>query len=219
MGDRWGLAISLESLGHISMEQGNYPEAKRHLEESLAIFREFGSTARVSDLLNRLGEVARCQNDYDRAQGFYLESLPIMQKSGLSWVGICQNLGYVSLYQGDDIQAAARFKESLALSKEGNNILNSVFCLAGFAAIAAVRGQAEGAACLYGAVAAQLEGLQVGKAIPMIDLPDRLEFERYQARCRAQLEQEEYEAAWEQGRKMELDRAIEFALRTLGLSE
>jgi predicted ATPase/DNA-binding SARP family transcriptional activator len=216
-GDRWGLAISLESLGLISMEQGHYPEANRHLEESLAIFREFGSTARVGNVLNSLGEVARCENDYARAQGFYLECLSNFQKSGLSWVGICQNLGYLALYQGDDLQAAARFKESLALSKKGDRKLETVFCLAGFAAVAAARGQAEAAACLYGAVAAQLEGLQVGRATPWIALADRLEFERYQARCRDQLGQEDYEAAWEQGRKLELDQALELAFQTLGL--
>jgi predicted ATPase/DNA-binding SARP family transcriptional activator len=219
-GDRWGLAISLNDLGLISIEQGNYLAANRHLEESLEIFREFGSTAWVGGVLNNLGETARCLNDYDRAQGFYLECLSSDQKSGISnYGGICLNLGYVALYQGDDAEAVARFKEALTLSKEADNKLDTVLCLAGLAAAAAARGQAEGATRLYGAVAAQLEELQVGQATSMIFLSDRLEFERYQGRCRAQLEQEEYEAAWEQGRKMELDQAIGFAFRALGLRE
>jgi hypothetical protein len=67
-------------------------------------------------------------------------------------------------------------------------------------------------------VATQIERLQVERetARSLIDPADCLEFERYQARCRAQLEQQEFEATWEQGRKLELDQAIELALQEVG---
>ena len=220
-GDRWGLAILLQGLGDVSLLQGDYSAASKYLQESLEILRDFGSVGWAAHTLNDLGEVARCLNEYDRAQEFYLESLSIYQQYGFGSAYLAQvakNLAYVALYQGDKIQAVSRFKEALKLSQELESKYLSILCLAGFAAVAADRGKAEVAICLYGTVAFQIEGLQAARklVLPMIDPADRLEFERYQATCRARLDEDATALAWEEGRKMDLDQAIELALQKAG---
>ena len=46
----------------------------------------------------------------------------------------------------------------------------------------------------------------------MIDPVDRREFERYQAMCRSELGEAAYQAAWAEGREMNLDQALVEAL-------
>ena len=51
---------------------------------------------------------------------------------------------------------------------------------------------------------------------PLFEDPDQVEFDRYMAICRAQLDEVSFNAAWERGRTMGLDEAIELALQIVG---
>ena len=175
-------------------------------------------------MLNNLGELARCMNEYDQAQSYYLESLLMRQRSGsppsaLSFVTM--NLGYVYLYQREDVIAVSHFKETLRLFDAGTSKTKSeqnIYSLAGLAAVLAYRGEAEAATCAYGTVVSEFKKLQIEYQInrPLFEDPDQVEFDRYMAICRAQLDEVSFNAAWERGRTMGLDEAIELALQIVG---
>ena len=190
--------------------------------ESLAIHREFNALSWIASVLNALGELALWLNEYDRAEAFYLECRRMGQKSGFAADPFPEpfTCAYVALHQGDDLLAATRFKESLKFAQAEDQITQFdkvLICLSGFAAVMAYRGEAEAAACAYGTFAAELERLQAEpEIVKHVDRADRLEIERYQALCRAQLDEEAFAAAWERGRTMELDQAIEQALQVVG---
>ena len=58
-----GLALALNNLGPLLLNEGNYAAARSHYEESGAIRREIGDKRGVAVSLSNLGLAARCQGE------------------------------------------------------------------------------------------------------------------------------------------------------------
>ena len=224
-GERWGLAYPLWVLGNIAMEEGDDRAASQHIQACLAIFQDFNSIGWVGRMLHTLGELARCMNEYDQALAYYQESLAMYQQCGFGsyWFSmVTQGLGYVAIAHADNQLAASRFKEALKMveaSDPTTQSMHSLYCLAGFAAVVACRGEAESAACAFGTVAAQMERIQaerISGGEQLSNRADLLEFDRYQALCRAQLDEGVFAAAWAWGQNMEMDQAVDLILEVVG---
>ncbi len=61
---------------------------------------------------------------------------------------------------------------------------------------------------LFGAA----QGLRESAGMPLLDLEAREDFEHPKASARSEVEEEAWERAWEEGRTMDLDEAISYAL-------
>lgn len=75
LGDRFGEAITLGTLGRAYLLQARFAEAADAFSQDLTIARELGDERGVGIMLNSLGEVALCQDDRAGAAGYYRESL------------------------------------------------------------------------------------------------------------------------------------------------
>jgi predicted ATPase/Tfp pilus assembly protein PilF len=120
VGDKGGIAASLNSLGQFAHSQGNYAHATARYTKSLVLFRELGNKGGIASSLTNLGIVARQQGDDARATALHEESLALKRELGHK-VGIADsliNLGIVALQQRDYARATARFEESLALAQQ-----------------------------------------------------------------------------------------------------
>ncbi|NER80558.1 MAG: tetratricopeptide repeat protein [Leptolyngbya sp. SIO1D8] len=113
-------AASLSNLAEISTERGQYPEALRLLEESLALAEEQGDRAQQAIVLNNLGGVYNGQGNYLQAQHHYQQALEIVKTLGLRREESIAlgNLGTVSQSLGEIPQALTLLEESLALARE-----------------------------------------------------------------------------------------------------
>ena len=128
-----------------------------------------------------------------------------------------RGLAYVALQRGQVERAAALGLESLLIHRERRDAWGLAASLAVSAALAVVRGQAERAARLYGAAAAQLATTArlAGNVHGRHRYPhDQAEQERYIAILHTQLDEATFNAAWEAGRTLTLEQAIELALET-----
>jgi predicted ATPase len=120
LGDKQGIAGSLNDLGNVAYWQGDYGRALALHEQSLALKRELGDRSDIAISLNNLGLAAYRQGDYDRAAALYEESLALKRALG-NTRGIAvslHNLGAVASSQADYARAAALHEESLALTRE-----------------------------------------------------------------------------------------------------
>jgi tetratricopeptide (TPR) repeat protein len=220
-GDRCGVAISLAVLGRFKVAQGLYLEGQRYHEEALEVFREYGAKVFACLDLNGLGEAARGLDEYEEAEAAYRESLSMCQEMGAGSSRLFVphiNLGYTVLYRGDYEQAASFFGQALEVGKEMGRKEMLVGCLAGFAAVAAAQGKAETAARLFSSWMAQEQGLlREGETFNLEKLEpvDRKEIGYYLAICRAQLGAAGFDAAWNAGRGLSLEQAIEEALEAV----
>jgi non-specific serine/threonine protein kinase len=118
------------------------------------------------------------------------------------------NLGYTALALNDDHRAEGVFAEALRIARGLRDQMGICAMLVGMAAVAVARGEAERAARLFGAGdEARRAGGYVRERV------DEAAIQHYLAASRAALDEEVFRKAWEQGRAMLLEEAIEFALK------
>ncbi len=120
LGDKLGIALSLNALGILARNRGDYGRAISLLDESLTLCRELGHKWAIGETLNILGLTVRRQGDFSRAKALSEESLALFRKIGDKW-GLAKSLGQlgvVARYQGEYERARALHEESLALRRE-----------------------------------------------------------------------------------------------------
>ncbi|MGE5138216.1 MAG: hypothetical protein ACM3JD_02035, partial [Rudaea sp.] len=114
----------------------------------------------------------------------------------------------VEHHRGEAAKALALFKEALGLQYEMNNQAGVAECLAGIAAVLAVRGDPRHSALLLGAAEALRE------PVDAVQWPaNRLEYNSTMEHLRQSLEPGALAAACEEGRQMTLEQAAARARR------
>jgi serine/threonine-protein kinase PknK len=136
----------------------------------------------------------------------------IMQSTAPTWAIARRmtSLGEVLLAQGDAARASAWFVESLTLCLDSRDKVDISMALVGLAGVARSQGRLERAARLLGA--AETLSDTSGAYRSLADTGNFL-VERTTAAVRAQLDEATCAAAWDAGRAMTLEAAIEEALR------
>jgi class 3 adenylate cyclase len=71
LGDRYGEAITLGTLGRVALLQANYEDAADYFARDLAIALELGDTRGQGIMLNSLGEVALLRNQIEVADNYF----------------------------------------------------------------------------------------------------------------------------------------------------
>jgi len=218
IGDRWGLAYALFSLG-AAVRRDDPAAACPILEESVALFREVGDWNQLAQTLAQLGIVARQEGDHMWAAALLEESLALGREVGDKGniLRALQRLGDVVLNQGDSERALALYQESLALARLLEEKEGIALCLVGVGGVASAVRQAERSARLLSAAETLLDTIGLSLAA----WPEmRADYDRYVAAARAQLDAATFAAAWAEGRALPLEQAIAeaLALRVDGVS-
>ncbi len=210
LGDRSGIAASLNNLGSVVHNQGDYPAARALHEEGLAIRRELGDRSGIASALNNLGNVAVNQGDYPGAMALYEESLAICRELGNQF-GIAaslENLGNVALDQGDYSAARALLEECLAIRRELGDRSGIPSSLEGLAAVVASLRDSLRAARIWGAT--ERSRAEIGKPLTP---SERSRYDRWVVAARsASGDGTAFDSARQEGRSLTLDQAIDLAL-------
>ena len=212
-GDTWRIGQALHGLGYVLLNQGGVERAEQLFAEGLRLYRAVEDKGAIADSLTFAGSVALQRGDLSRAQALCAEGMllhrEIGNKHGLAWA--LRLLGSVMQEQGDYDQAETYDCESLRVRYELRDEHGSAWSLEGLAEVACARRQPERAARLWG----QAEALREAVGVPMP--PDEpVLYERSVAAARAQTSSELFAAAWTEGRRMALDAAVTYALRSKG---
>jgi predicted ATPase/class 3 adenylate cyclase len=203
------LGDALEVLGFVALGREEYERADAAGAEALALHRARSDARGISSSLTILGAVAEHRGDHAQASALHEESLAVRRAHGDRW-GIQSSLrilGGLAARRGDYAQAVALYTGSLALARELKNTWGLAACLEGLAGLSEAMGQPERAARLFGIASA----LRAPTHVPPLPL-DRASYERTVARVRATLEEDIFSTAWEEGRRMTLEQAVEYAL-------
>jgi predicted ATPase/class 3 adenylate cyclase len=240
LGDRWGIAFSLNVLGIVAFERGDYAEARSMYEMSLSIRRELDDKWGIASSLNCLGTIVQEEGDYAAARPLYEESLAICRELGDKWAMTVplNNLGAINQLHGDYDAARTAYEECLSFSRELKDMPGIAYALAGLGEVAVGCASGVGSTDSAGqdgietsdaagekratGIAARLsEGARLlGAAEVLLESTgtmmwseDRRLYETAVARARTQLGEEEFEKAWAEGRAMGMDETIRDALR------
>jgi predicted ATPase/class 3 adenylate cyclase len=207
--DRRGIAYALMSLGNVELVQGDTLAARRLYEECLQRNRELGDERGIAKVLLNLGNVVQTQGDLPAARMLYEECLRLVRELG-DKRGIADaliNMSHLVALQGDNATAQTQLRECLRLVRElgdKHGSANALELLAGTFEAEAVGSQVPR---LWGAIAALRQG--IGAPPPR---SDPALYERHVAKVRAELGEDAFAAAWEEGHAMTWEQAVAVAL-------
>lgn len=209
LGDRGRVATSLGNLANVALDQGDFDAARALYDECLAIMRELGNRAYVATTLDGLGRVAFFQGDYSTARSLCAESLALMRElqHGSGIADSLFSLGNVACEQRDLSAGRQMFEEALAIRRERGDQRGMIGSLAGLATVFAADGDILRAARLWGAV----EQRRAAIGVPLSQ-NERPRYERCVTAARTAASDASFESAWQEGRAMTLEQAVELAL-------
>ena len=147
-----GIAWSLTNLAIMPMELGRPEEAAPMLEEAEALHRQAGRVAAIRRVLHLRGQQRAAVGDIEGGLRLLRESAALSRAAGdvFSDVSTTHSIGDLELEAGELDAAAEAYEDGLRKAWETGTDRLVCYCLAGLAAVAAVRGDAERAARLWG---------------------------------------------------------------------
>jgi len=211
LGDRDGEAIGLQHLGEIDRELADHEGACRHIEESLAIARTIMHGELESECERMSGEVAIEEGDFPTARAKFTRALEVSSGVGdkrgeatALWL-----LGKTDVFQGDTDSARTRLRGALLVFHAFEMRAELLGCLEDIARLERSVGSVEEAVRHYAAVTVARERLGLAWS-PRDEQRLRAEL----AAMRQAVGDGEFEAAWADGQRREVEEAIRRALNS-----
>jgi predicted ATPase/DNA-binding SARP family transcriptional activator len=209
MGNSWGLIESLEILGYLSTEQGDY-KAAQVCSEDMWILSQVGEfKTGMSVALSLQGRIAYFQNQFNHMEETFQKILEIGRDLGFKgWmIWSLRQMGIAAKRQGNYQRAAAYLVESLPLAEKIKDMHGIIMTLGIMAGFASAMGQPLRAARLIGAEEVQLKSHNM-----ILDPIEQAECDLDTASVRAQLAEAAFQAAWSEGGNLTLEQAVAEAL-------
>jgi adenylate cyclase len=120
IGEKKGISGSLNVIGVLYHDQGNYPLALEYYQKSLAIDEELNDKQGIAASLNNIGMIYKEQGKYSRALKYYQKSQGIKEelvdKQGIAYGLI--NIGDIYQEQGNFVSALEYFQKALKIDEE-----------------------------------------------------------------------------------------------------
>jgi predicted ATPase len=225
LNDTRGVAVALNALAVNARDRGDLPVASMLFERCIVIWKDLGDSADIARALSNLANVMKTQGDYVRASSLYDECLTMFRKAR-DGAGIAWTLNY----QGDvarervDFEAARSFcEQSLAAFRQLRDGWGIASALSDLATLSCDQGNDREARRLYGesiqmfqelghkrGIARALECLAASAAAQ-----SKAEQSLHLAGAAAALRQR-LGVPLTMAEQARLDKALEFARRTLG---
>ncbi|MGQ0605160.1 MAG: ATP-binding protein [Anaerolineales bacterium] len=206
---RWGLAMFISGQATLARVRGDAATAQRHVEEALGLVREVGNPWLTAMFIMGMVMLAAALNNHAEAQMRLKESGALFRDmDDRHFVNVIQSeLAHIERRLGHYTQAVAMYTETLSAWKDMGHRAAVAHELECFAFIAGAQEQTERAVKLLSAA----DSLREACNSPMT-AGERLEYDQAVTQIRAQLNEVTYATAWDEGRTMTMEQAIQFAL-------
>jgi predicted ATPase/transcriptional regulator with XRE-family HTH domain len=151
LGNRRGLASTLQNLGLVARARGDHEAAARLLQESLALWRALDDAHGAAGILNSLAGIAWARGDHAQARALLEESLPLIRKAGdtQGLAATLENLAEVARAEREWARAEALLERGLALRREVGDVRGMASALQGLGQLAAACERPAEAAARY----------------------------------------------------------------------
>ncbi len=207
------LTLALINLDATHAGIGKRPPHSRFLEEALIVARQNDLGDALGTILNNLAEQALFRGEFDTARQLFSESLAVYKANQNLWgtASVLEGLAGVDVHEGDLPAAAELMRECLALDRRRKDRVSIGEDLLVMANIAALQAQTERAVRLAGAAESIRRTLGLTMMTPAMVFEDRQEIESNIQRAKDALGPAAGAQAWEQGTKMTIDQAVDYA--------
>ncbi|HEX2035805.1 MAG TPA: tetratricopeptide repeat protein, partial [Chloroflexota bacterium] len=214
---RHAIAELRAMMANLARDGGDFAAARALYEQSLRAARSAGDRSIYAHALSNLGIMAHYEGDFAAARALQEESLAIRRELGeqREIAVSLTRIGQAAVDLGEPAAARRALHESLRLHQVVGNLAGLALVLEGAAALAAAGPAAPAAAPAAAAQALRLAGAAaavrdaIGRPLPPAERPV---IERWLAPARRALSAAAQEAAWDEGRAMPREQALEEAL-------
>jgi predicted ATPase len=151
LGDKTGVAVSLNALAVFARDRGDVEVAHILFEASLGLWRELGDQKAVARALSNLANVVKLQGEYGRARALYVECVSIFRGLG-DRTGVAWSLNYqgdVAHDQGDSAAARTLYEQGLTIFREVDDRWGIAGTLADLGSLAREKGDYSTARSMY----------------------------------------------------------------------
>ena len=203
LGDITRVPGILLRLGNVAYYQGNYSLARNYYEQSLALNHTVGNQNSEVDCLYELGRVAMAQGELHAARGYFEQSLTTarsMETTVLLPINL-SSLALVYLRLHEEDRAFRTLHEALEVACRFPVRTCKLKALVAAAHMWILRGKPRQAARWLGLLENHLD-----PAIKMMDTKRDLQVVHDE--CVAALSPEQFAAAWEDGKTLDLDSVV-----------
>jgi tetratricopeptide (TPR) repeat protein len=209
LGDAYELASGLSTAGLFLALNGDLNAAQKYLAESNALYEQLHMKPVISHLLSAYGQISLIRGDFKKARAYLQEharaSLELGSRQDYLWSRV--RLGYVALREGKVDEAYKIFVECAQEFKKDRNIIGVVFTLEGLAGLFNETDRRVRAARLIGWADSTRE--KISDSRPLLEQAD---VDKMIALCITRMGKAQYSKAYEEGKKMSLDKAVAYAL-------
>ena len=209
VGDLRYMAECMRELGRLEMLNNDIESAQKILNEAVSLFRKLNIKSGMSGILQSYGRIAARKGDYEQAYISLQEGGALDEKYGyrVNYFFARTHLGYLALYRGNITEAHEIFTETVRSFFKDKNEIGVVFTLEGMAGLSVVAGKLEIAARLIGWADANRE--KIGD----LRLPlEQADVDKIIAACIATMGETAFSDVYEEGKKMSIDEAVNYAL-------
>jgi predicted ATPase/DNA-binding CsgD family transcriptional regulator len=208
-GQRVDEAIALGILGWVALMQEAYPTARALCEESEALARALGDEVALCVALTFLQQVVLRQGEFSTARRLVEEGLPLARRIG-GYEKLADSLdvlGQLEIAEGHYAEARGALRESLLLRHDQGDRSGITSSLETIAALAEAETQPR-CAIQLAAAAASIRAAIGEQPTPM----QRAMLDKWLVPLQQALEMDEIRSAWEAGRAMSIQQALELGL-------
>ncbi|HEY8599055.1 MAG TPA: AAA family ATPase, partial [Thermomicrobiales bacterium] len=211
-GDEPGIAATFEHLSYVARDEADYARARPLHEACLARYRSLANQIGIADILMSLGWVVTHQGDLLTGRALTEESVVTHRALGdpRGLANSLLHLGGVLTFAADPVGGQAALRESLRAYADLGVVRGMYLCLDLLAMAAALSGQPERAARLWGAAEERRD--QIGA---ILSPTFRQHNDQLQPPARAALGPALWDAAWAEGRALGLDEAVALGLKAI----
>jgi predicted ATPase/class 3 adenylate cyclase len=209
--DDWGSAFSLMLLAHAAADEEDYPTARNLWEESAGLFRELGDRHHTMLATRLLAWAYDELGDFDHARELKEDVLAQARAAGDKHMQIqaLESLVHRAA-EGQTAEAVALLSQAYELNREVGDLFVEARVVCRFARVLAFAGKPEPAARVLASGETLYE--EMG-ASPMGWL--RRANDETLTLIRAEVDEQRFAQAWEEGRKLEAHEAVALALEVL----
>ncbi len=214
LGNKEDLVWSFLYLGQLFFAQGNAARAYALVEEGLELARGTNYKIGSACSLYLLGRFALAQGELTRAQSWLEESLAVFEALWLqpNIAQVLSRLAGIALVRGDRAKAGTLCERSIALFRQMDDRESMALCLQEWGCMVARRGETAWAAQLWGAAGTLGGATQSLRPFDLFTLftmlGEHADYERMRAKVRAELGEQAFAQAWDEGRTMTPEQAI-----------
>jgi predicted ATPase len=210
LGDDWGAAESLFFLAHAAADQREFASARELADESRRLFERAGDERYTTAAMWMLGWSHDGLGDAERSRGLYEDVRRRARAAGDSTMQslVLYSLSEIAVRQSRVADAVPILEEAYRLDRETGNRWRLAATTCRLAWVLARLGRASAATRLLSGGKALFE--EMGGTASFRDAED----EETLVLVRAKLGEAAFVRAWEEGRKLTADEAVELALES-----